>query len=156
MNLAMTHRALILFALPLVACGPGGMATTPDMTKPTTFTDLKPVIHNQCANFTSCHSAQGKSLAGIDMLTDPYSALVNAKTVQVAGTTAKQIMNLVRDFPVIVTPGDTSKSALWKKINLTVAIDPTYGYQMPQSNGMLDPSTIAMFQSWILDGAQNN
>ena len=153
----MKKRLLALtFLLPLgggviAGCG-GGNTGTPDMapacpTGGVTFTDIKASVFKvSCAFGSSCHGA-GSTMGGLDLVTDPYKALVNADSAWPQAKTE----GLKR-----VAPGDTAHSFTWIKVNLPSVNDPKYGTRMPQTGQKLDASQLQKLQCWIEAGALNN
>lgn len=96
------------------------------------FCALKTTLQSECH---ACHGANVK-LGGLDLETDPYHALVNAKSAQ---------------WPeeVRVVPGDPQRSLLFRKVS---GHQGALGQRMPLSTKM-DPALVAKFEAWIRAGA---
>ena len=122
------------------------------MTSAVKFSELKPSIKISCALSPSCHSAKSDLGNGmrLDLETDPYTAMVNAVTLEVPN-----FPKVKADFPTLVVPKDAAKSAVYMKLTLPLANDPSYGSRMPQSTAA-DVALAAKFKSWIDNGALND
>lgn len=116
-----------------------------------TFGKVVNILNQTCA-FSQCHNAETK-MAGLDLSGDKasiYEAIVNQSPQnQVA---KEKNHNLV-------TPGEPSKSFLYRKINGDLHSDSklTDGENqlMPQNNKLPDED-IELVRQWILFGAKNN
>lgn len=137
--------------LTLVGCGGDttGQDMGADLPLPKgTFAELQPLFTRACT-FSSCH---GSAMKGELLLTGDgaYCNLVGAKQGGTVWPSAKGT------FPRRVTPGDRTKSFLYKKLTLTPAedgVNTTYGTLMPQG-GSLAASEIEIFGLWIDKGAK--
>jgi hypothetical protein len=148
----MRLRLLACVAVSLAAgCGPTIDRNSPCTTTPSFAALNSGTIALSCAKFDVCHSAAGK-MDGLDLQTNPYTALVNAPTT----CTVDPCVDGAKDFPTRVIPGDPVHSFLWVKLTLSQMIDPKYGNRMPQSNPSLDEQTLHDFRCWIAGGAPNN
>jgi predicted CxxxxCH...CXXCH cytochrome family protein len=85
----------------------------------------------------SCHSAS-LALGGLDLETDPYTALVDQPSASYTGRT-------------LVVPGDADTSFLMLKLLGEQGDDGSY---MP-TTGLLDAALVAPVQQWIDDGASD-
>ncbi len=144
-------RAFALLAL-LAGC-----SSSPAV--PMTFKEINSQILNKsCANFTSCHCSSaltgcnnpgGAAVDKLDLMTDPYNALVNAPSYNAQA----KAMGLLR-----VKPGDPANSFLVIKLMLPLAATDDGGYQssMPYGNPHLPDVDITAIENWITAGAPNN
>lgn len=116
-----------------------------------TFGKVVDVLNQSCA-FSGCHDADSK-ISGLDLSGDReqiYKAIVNQKPVnQIA---------LERGHSLI-TPGDPTKSFLYRKMNFDLHKDSKLvegeNQQMPIGN-KLPNEFIELVRQWILYGAHNN
>lgn len=100
---------------------------------------------------STCHSASGGiNSGGLDLATDPYSALLGPDGQGApAGNIAGSENNLRR-----VVPGDPSTSLLVIKLMMKLN-DPRYGHGMPfPTPGSVCPPTLTAIGSWIQNGAK--
>jgi len=99
----------------------------------------------------ACHSPAGApDSGGLDLATDPYSALVGADG---RGAPASNFAGSVPDL-VRVIPGDPDHSFLVIKLRTTVGADPRYGSGMPFPDpGSVCPETLDAIAGWIRSGA---
>lgn len=91
------------------------------------------VINSQC---TGCHDSESPG-GELDLVTDPYAALVDQPSAQFDGLT-------------LVVPGDAASSFLMAKVEGTQGGD--QGGAMPPSDG-LDADGVATIREWIDAGA---
>jgi hypothetical protein len=105
-----------------------------------------------CAHFSVCHNADGH-MGGLDLQTDPRSALVGVATQcmpNCGGMTGNQQTAVRADYPLRVKPGDPDHSFLWLKVSMPNGTDPKYGDRMPASNNPpLDDSCKSLLRTWI-------
>ena len=113
---------------------------------PATFTQVKTSVFKPSCTLSSCHDA-GARMGNLDLVTNPYTALINVAAVQTGA---------VADGLKRVVPGDLQKSFLNIKVTLPSAEDAKYGGRMPDTGQTLDPSQLDILQGWILAGAPNN
>jgi hypothetical protein len=144
--MTLRNSSILLFAL--AGCGGTMSNNNPDLlsSTPATLTQLKKDVFGASCAFSACHDGKTKA-GGLDLVTDPYQALVGAAAVQ-AGAAAKGEKRVVA--------GDLAASFLNTKLTLPTAIDATYGQRMPNLGSAIDPGQLAEVQSWIKDGAKNN
>ncbi len=116
---------------------PGTTDTEPDTT------DTGPIADGWCAvleltavSCVSCHSPAGGPLGGLDLQTDPYTALMD-------GTSAYSGRTLV-------VPGDPDASFLIVKLRGDQ--EGTEGALMPPL-GAIDAEELAAIEAWVADGA---
>jgi len=100
--------------------------------------DVMPILNQRCV---MCH-IPGAALAGLDLYTDPWAALVNAKSTQ-------SPLNLV-------VPGKADESYFYLKLVGTHLEAGGSGLQMPIQQDLLDPAQLEIIRSWIESGAPNN
>jgi hypothetical protein len=144
---------------PDLACGDGGIV-------PATFTFINENLFQgeQC---TVCHSAgAGASFASLDLVTDPYGALVGdgggACANNILGNFPGPGINATAEacnsYLLRVDPGSPANSVLYIKLGLTEAsVD--YGQPMPPSPSAPDSTPASLQQAvaaWIQAGAPNN
>ncbi|MHB1845153.1 MAG: hypothetical protein ACYCWW_10000 [Deltaproteobacteria bacterium] len=108
---------------------------------------LTNVIQNQ--GCTVCHRAgAGATFGSLDLVTDPYTALLGASGTGQPSTWNPQLLRVV--------PGNASQSFLYLKITQTGTTS-QYGQPMPPSGSPPLPSQLVeAVQSWINAGAQND
>jgi len=116
-----------------------------------TFGKVVDILNQSCA-FSSCHSAETK-IAGLDLSgdkTEIYKAIVNQ---QAQNSVAQQKNHN------IVTPGDPSKSFLYRKMNYDLHADSKLSegenQSMPIGNKLANEE-IELVRQWILFGAKND
>jgi hypothetical protein len=108
------------------------------------------ILQPSCANFTVCHSPEGKTMAKLVMKGTAdmaYAALINVA----AQNDQAKIEGLVE-----VKPCDPDHSFLLTKLNLPVsATDPKVGYgeHMPKDNPALPQEQLDSLRAWIARGA---
>lgn len=96
--------------------------------------DIAPIVQREC---TGCHAGEAAE-AGLDLLEDPWYALVDAPSVQ-------------SDYP-LVAPGEALESYAWHKLNGTQVLAEGSGSNMPLGR-WLDEAQIALVAEWIDLGA---
>jgi len=116
-----------------------------------TFGKVVDILNQSCA-FSSCHNAESK-VAGLDLSGDRmeiYNAIVNQKAVNPKAQEKNH--NLV-------TPGDPTKSFLYRKMNFDLHTDSKLSegenQSMPIGNKLADEN-IELVRQWILYGAKND
>jgi hypothetical protein len=136
-----------------------GMTEMPDLAvapvPATTFQQINDnILQPSCANFTVCHSPEGKSMANkLSMkgtIDDAYNALFNKPAVN----TLAQTQGLL-----LVKPCDPDNSFLLKKLLLPEsATDPNIGYgeHMPKGNPTLPQAELDGIKAWIARGAHEH
>lgn len=111
-----------------------GTAGEDDGGTPATFADVQAIFGASGCVAAACHDAATAS-EGLDLETDPHSALVNGTSVP----TGK---------PLVVA-GDSAGSYLIEKLGPS----PSAGFAMPTGTNGLDPADLAVVASWIDAGA---
>ncbi len=108
---------------------------------------LKNVI--QAQGCTVCHGAgASKYFGSLDLVTDPYTALLGANGTGEPSSWNAQILRVV--------PGNASQSMLYIKVTQTGTTS-QYGQPMPPAGSPpLPAQLVEAIQSWIDAGAQNN
>lgn len=152
--------ACLLAALVLLGCmgdaGTSGMNPGPTSgicpsTMQAHFSSIKQeLLAKSCGTAgTSCHSAAGSvDSGGLDLATDPYSALVGKGAANLAGSAT----GLVR-----VKPGDPDGSFLVIKLRTMTSADPNYGSGMPfTAPGSVCGNAVDAIAQWIAQGAHND
>ncbi|MHB8420678.1 MAG: hypothetical protein ACYDCL_21610 [Myxococcales bacterium] len=116
-----------------------------------TFINQNLIQGESCGN---CHGQNvGPGEAGLDLVTDPYSALVGVPAVNLNGSVHEQ----ADGGPLLrVAPGDPSESLLYIKLGLASASS-QWGQPMPMSGPQSTPvSLIDALRAWIAAGAPND
>lgn len=136
------------FSLIVIGLGIGLVGCGPAPEGPKTFSGINTqILQPSCAAFSSCHSTAGQNSAGkLNLMVDPYNALVNA-----ASDNAKAL----GEGKLRVKPGDAANSFLVIKLALT-STTTGYGDPMPQVNPALPKEQIDGIKAWIAAGAPNN
>ncbi len=144
---------------PGLVCGDGG-------TVPATFSFINTNLF-QAEGCTVCHSAgAGVSFASLDLVTDPYTALVgdgggacaNNILGNFAGPGVNATAQACNSYLLRVDPGSPANSVLYIKLGLTEASE-LYGQPMPPSPSAPDSTPASLQQAvanWIQAGAPNN
>ncbi len=104
-----------------------------------------------CGN---CHGQKvGPGEAGLDLVTDPYAALVGIPAVNLNGSVHAQ----ADGGPLLrVSPGDPSESLLYIKLGLASASG-QWGQPMPMSGPQSTPASLMnALRAWIAAGAPND
>lgn len=132
------------------ACHDDVVAADFDRTTPTSFArDVMPIFRTSCA-FSSCHGESSGAANGIVLAGSDAPAVRQA----LLATKATSLPTMP-----LVTPGDTAKSFLLRKIDGTqCALDAqcegrSCGESMPQGEGLLPVATRDVIRRWILQGA---
>ncbi len=100
--------------------------------------DIQPVFNQNCA-LSGCHTGSFPA-AGLNLQSSQaYNNIVNIPSSQ------RSSLNLI-------TPSDPDNSYLIRKIKG----EDISGSRMPLSRSALDMTTIATFETWVREGAQNN
>ncbi len=123
-----------------VACLSGAATCDPP---PPTFVQLRTTVFEpRCGNAAACHG--DNPARGLDLLIDPYSALVNQ--VSVADPTQQYVV-----------PGDPDNSLLLAILRGPVDVDDNAldARQMPPGF-VLPQETVAEIEAWIAAGAAND
>ena len=121
----------------LIAAG----STSPvpaDVATPSLASDVAPIMIQRCV---MCHIA-GAAQGGLDLYTNPWSAIVKVKSTQSA-------LNLVE-------PGEPEKSYFYLKLTGAHLAAGGSGEQMPFQAGQLDATQLELIRAWIAQGAPNN
>jgi len=100
--------------------------------------DLVPLMTQRCV---MCHIT-GAALAGLDLYTDPWTALVGVQSTQ------SPLM--------LVEPHEPDKSYFYLKLTQKFLDAGGSGLQMPIQQEALDPGQLEIVRSWIEEGAPNN
>ena len=103
-----------------------------------TFTAVKTELLTPGCTFSTCHGGR-RGAAGLDLATDPYTALVGVEAQDAPGR-------------ILVVPGDPAASYLMEKLTSDT---PAAGERMP-SGSPLDAERTELVRSWIAAGAPNN
>ena len=118
---------------------------------PATFAQLdQRLFQAQGCTMFGCHGAgAGPAVGGLDLVTDPYTALLGTGSGAPAANSQGQLRGLLR-----VKPGDPSHSLLWIKLQMSAGDYATYGQDMPFSGGNLVPASVLEgLEGWIEAGA---
>ena len=105
------------------------------------------VLRPLCADFQACHSVRGGAgPSGLDLITDPYRALVGVRAVQPQAT---------REGRLRVKPCDPDGSFLWVKLDLFNPryINDQYGGPMPLDRPPVPALQREAIRAWIARGA---
>jgi hypothetical protein len=158
--------SLTISLFTLLAAGCGSTTTDPhdmgmDMpistVVPTNFASINSeILQPTCANFSVCHSPEGKFTANaLDLKDDgtmspgvkAYMALINQPSVNKKA----KAMNLLR-----VKPCDATDSFMQMKLEMTTDLDKDtdFGHHMPDVAGeFLTPAQVKAIGDWINRGA---
>jgi hypothetical protein len=124
-----------------------------DITGPTP--SLNPTFSSINQNILSSNDSAGRSACtlchagptpagGLNLSTDPYSALVNRPSTR-------------RPGEILVIPGDPESSYLYKKLVFATGSPQITGNQMPRNGPpYLTEGQIEVIERWIELGAKNN
>jgi hypothetical protein len=145
--------AAAVFALALGA----GCLPPPDPPIPATLSSLNQQLFQVSCNFSSCHdSSAGHDQGSLDLMTDPYGALLGADG---GGVPAQNIKGTATGL-LRVKPGDPENSLLWIKLKLNLPAkvsDALYGEAMPETApGTVPQNVLDAVYAWIDAGAPNN
>jgi hypothetical protein len=137
-------RAALAAAPILAACGDSGHVTDCNVTNKK-FSALRTDLLKPLCGFSSCHDAASRK-GDLDLVTDPYAALVNVDPTNAAAK--------ARGWKRVV-PGDEASSFLVTKLTLAQSFDPQFQQLMP--NGQrLDETEIDQIRCWIRRGATDD
>ncbi len=98
--------------------------------------DIQPIFDAEC---TTCHRSP-RPQGDLDLSSDGYGDIVGVASGDVPSM----------DY---ISPGDTTNSYLWHKINGTQASVGGSGDDMPKGGSALSAVNLALIESWILAGA---
>jgi hypothetical protein len=145
-------------------CLPAGGGCSDAGTVPATFSFINANIF-QGEGCTVCHSAgAGVSFGSLDLVTDPYTALVgdgggacaNNILGDFAGPGADATSAACNSYLLLVDPGNYTASMLYIKLGLTQT-SALYGEPMPTTApGETPQSLLDAVQAWIGAGAPND
>lgn len=113
---------------------------------PITFESIRETVIDPTCAFSACHDAIAPA-AGLDLATDPYTALLTRGVV-----TSEQ------DMP-LVTPGDPSESWFYQLLSTCEPTDDAGRIvpSMPRNSpSLLDSVVVAKVRAWIEAGAAND
>lgn len=100
--------------------------------------DVVPILNQHCV---MCHIT-GAALAGLELYTDPWHALVGVKSAQ---------------SPLaLVVPNEPEKSYFFLKLTDKYMAAGGTGLQMPIQQEALTPKQLEVIRTWIEQGAPNN
>jgi mono/diheme cytochrome c family protein len=100
--------------------------------------DVMPILNQRCV---MCH-IPGAALGGLDLYSNPWTALVGAKSTQSA--------------LMLVEPDEPDKSYFYLKLTKQFLDVGGSGLQMPIQQEALDAEQLGLIRMWIEQGAQNN
>jgi hypothetical protein len=101
-------------------------------------TDIVPLLNERCV---MCHIT-GAALAGLELYTDAWAALVNVTATQAA-------------MP-LVAPGEPDRSYFYLKLTDAYLAAGGSGEKMPIQQEAFNAEQLALIRSWIEQGAPNN
>ena len=103
---------------------------------------------------SACHSSAGAlDSGGLDLVTDPYRALLGSDG---KGALATNLVGSVRGLRRVL-PGDPDNSYLLIKLMTQLPNDEKYGSGMPCTTpGSVCPPAIDAIRAWIVQGATKN
>jgi len=134
---------LAVGSLGLGCGGESTQSTRADAGPPATFIDVQLVLNGAGCTESGCHGADQKG--GLDLVSAPWDALVNAKAENCTGAERKRVV-----------PGNPGKSYLLNKVRGTGLCS---GSRMPRGCGngtgpkCLSDEDIVVLESWIAASA---
>lgn len=103
-----------------------------------TLTEIRTELFTPGCSFSTCHGGRSGA-AGLNLATNPYSALVDVEANDAPGR-------------ILVVPGDVAASYLYEKLTSDT---PAAGERMPPGSP-LDERRLSMVRRWIEAGALDN
>ena len=125
-----------------------------------TFDSINTSVFAKSCALSECHGAANAiNAGGLDLETDPYTALLGTDGMGAPGNNIPGTMRNPRPPapPVLrrVVPGDPDASYLVIKLSTTARADPKYGSGMPYTApGSVCPETLKAVRDWIQAGAK--
>jgi len=112
--------------------------STPALAETSLKNDVVPILNERCV---MCHIT-GAELAGLELYTDPWKALVSVKSTQ------SPLM--------LVMPNEPDSSYFYLKLTDAYLAAGGTGEKMPIQQEALSPAQLGLIRSWIEQGAPDN